>query len=50
MFADIDADVYVMADGDLTYDTKAAPAMVEMLLAEELDMVVGTRKHEAKRA
>jgi len=50
MFADIDADVYVMADGDLTYDPKAAPAMVEMLLAEELDMVVGTRKHEAKSA
>ena len=50
MFADIDADVYVMADGDLTYDPKAAPAMVEMLLADELDMVVGTRKHEAKSA
>jgi len=50
MFADIDADVYIMADGDLTYDPKAAPAMVEMLLAEELDMVVGTRKHEEKTA
>jgi len=50
MFADIDADVYVMADGDLTYDPEAAPAMVEMLLAEQLDMVVGTRRHEAKEA
>jgi glycosyltransferase involved in cell wall biosynthesis len=50
MFADVDADVYVMADGDLTYDPKAAPDMVEMLLAEQLDMVVGTRKHEAKDA
>ena len=50
MFADIEADVYVMADGDLTYDPKSAPAMVEQLLAEELDMVVGTRKHEAKDA
>ena len=50
MFADIDADVYVMADGDLTYDPKAAPAMVDQLLAEELDMVVGTRRHEAKQA
>ncbi len=50
MFADIDADVYVMADGDLTYDAKAAPAMVRQLLAEELDMVVGTREHEAKEA
>ena len=50
MFADIDADVYVMADGDLTYDPKAAPAMVNMLLAEQLDMVVGTRRHEEKDA
>ena len=48
MFADIDADVYVMADGDLTYDPKAAPAMVQLLLDEQLDMVVGTRQHEAK--
>ena len=50
MFADIDADVYVMADGDLTYDPKAAPAMVDMLVAEQLDMVVGTRVHEKKEA
>jgi glycosyltransferase involved in cell wall biosynthesis len=50
MFADIDADVYVMADGDLTYDPAAAPAMVAMLLAEQLDMVVGTRRHDAKDA
>jgi hypothetical protein len=50
MFADIDADIYVMADGDLTYDPKAAPAMVDLLLAEQLDMVVGTRQHEAKDA
>ena len=50
MFADIDADVYVMADGDLTYDPKAAPAMVDLLLADQLDMVVGTRKHEQKDA
>jgi glycosyltransferase involved in cell wall biosynthesis len=50
MFADIDADVYVMADGDLTYDPEAAPDMVALLLAEQLDMVVGTRKHEEKEA
>jgi glycosyltransferase involved in cell wall biosynthesis len=50
MFADIDADVYVMADGDLTYDPSAAPAMVDMLLAEQLDMIVGTRRHEEKEA
>jgi len=50
MFADIDADVYVMADGDLTYDPAASPAMVEMLLADQLDMIVGTRRHEEKGA
>ena len=50
MFADVDADVYLMADGDLTYDPKAAPAMVDLLLAEQLDMIVGTRKHEEKDA
>lgn len=50
MFADIDADVYVMADGDLTYDPKAAPAMVDLLMADQLDMVVGTRQHEEKDA
>jgi glycosyltransferase involved in cell wall biosynthesis len=50
MFADIDADIYVMADGDLTYDPKAAPAMVDLLVADQLDMVVGTRRHEKKDA
>ena len=50
MFADIDADVYIMADGDLTYDPKAAPAMVQLLLEDQLDMVVGTRQHEEKEA
>jgi len=50
MFADIDADVYIMADGDLTYDPQAAPPMVEMLLDEQLDMIVGTRKHEHAEA
>ena len=50
MFADIDADIFVMADGDLTYDPKAAPAMVDLLLADQLDMVVGTRSHEEKDA
>jgi glycosyltransferase involved in cell wall biosynthesis len=50
MFADIDADIYVMADGDLTYDPKAAPAMVDLLRTGQFDMVVGTRKHEEKDA
>ncbi|GAA4763643.1 glycosyltransferase family 2 protein [Stakelama sediminis] len=43
MFADVDADVYVMADGDATYDAAAAPEMVARLLNEQLDMVVGAR-------
>jgi glycosyltransferase involved in cell wall biosynthesis len=43
MFADVDADVYVMADGDATYDSSVAPLMVERLLHEGLDMVVGAR-------
>src|SRR5215203_5668393 len=50
MFADVDADVYVMADGDLTYDASAAPRLVAMLLDEQLDMVVGARRHEAEDA
>ena len=43
MFADIDADIYVMADGDTTYDAEAAPQLVRKLLDEQLDMVVGSR-------
>ena len=50
MFADIDADVYVMADGDMTYDPSAAPEMVRRLWDEQLDMVVGTRHHEDEEA
>ena len=43
MFADVDADIYVMADGDATYEAAAAPALVARLLDERLDMVVGAR-------
>ena len=50
MFADIDADVYVMADGDATYDAASAPALVERLLDEQLDMIVGSRIGEAAAA
>ncbi|MBF0191479.1 MAG: glycosyltransferase [Magnetococcales bacterium] len=46
MFADIDADVYVMADGDGTYEASAAPGMIDRLLTHQLDMVVGSR-HDA---
>jgi glycosyltransferase involved in cell wall biosynthesis len=44
MFADIDADVYVVADGDGTYDPTAAPAMIDLLVRDRLDMVVGARQ------
>src|SRR5206468_1317435 len=39
MFADIEADVYVMVDGDDTYDATAAPRLIDRLLADSLDMV-----------
>lgn len=50
MFADIDADIYVLAGGDLTYDAPTAPAMVEQLVNERLDMVVGARVTEQDAA
>ncbi|MEM1176068.1 MAG: glycosyltransferase family 2 protein [Pseudomonadota bacterium] len=43
MFADIEADVFVLVDGDDTYEAAAAPAMVEKLLDEGLDMITGRR-------
>lgn len=50
MFADVEADVYLMADGDLTYDPDSAPEMVRLIMADQLDMVVGTRRHDAADA
>ena len=50
MFADVEADVYVMADGDATYEATAAPEMVRRLLDEQLDMVVGARSSEVGAA
>src|SRR5690606_34361668 len=44
MFADIDADIYLMADGDGTYAAADAPQLVNTLLTEGADMVVGTRR------
>jgi glycosyltransferase involved in cell wall biosynthesis len=43
MFADIEADVYVMVDGDATYDAASAPLMVRHLREQHLDMVVARR-------
>ena len=50
MFADVDADVYVMADGDATYDAASAPKLVQRLVEEQLDMVVGARVSKAEAA
>lgn len=43
MFADVEADIYVLADGDGTYDAGSAPDMLDKLVSERLDMVVGSR-------
>jgi hypothetical protein len=43
MFADVDADIYVLVDGDDTYESAAAPAMVRLLIHNHLDMVTGVR-------
>ena len=50
MFSDVEADIYVMADGDATYDAAAAPALIRMMLDERLDMVVGARESEVQEA
>ncbi|WP_250455626.1 glycosyltransferase family 2 protein [Caballeronia sp. ATUFL_M2_KS44] len=50
MFADVEADVYVLVDGDDTYDASASPRMIDMLLDEGLDMIVGTRVSEEQAA
>jgi glycosyltransferase involved in cell wall biosynthesis len=50
MFTDVEADIYVLADGDATYDAASAPRMIERLLAERLDMVVGVRVDSERAA
>ncbi|QUT04215.1 glycosyltransferase [Sphingobium phenoxybenzoativorans] len=50
MFADVDADIYVMADGDATYEAAAAPSMIAAMLADNFDMVVGARESEVDAA
>jgi glycosyltransferase involved in cell wall biosynthesis len=52
MFADIQADIYVLVDGDGTYDASTAPRMIEALVEQKLDMVSAVRelKAEAKSA
>ena len=43
IFADIDTDIIVIADGDNTYDAASAPALVDRLISDQLDMIVATR-------
>lgn len=50
MFSDVESDVYVMADGDTTYDAGAAPEMIDLLLREHLDMVSGARVSDERAA
>ncbi len=50
MFNDIEADVYVLVDGDATYDARSAPDMVAKLIEERLDMVVAARVDRDQRA
>lgn len=50
MFSDIEADVYVMVDGDNTYEAKAAPQLLAKLVDENLDMVSGCRVTEIQEA
>ena len=45
MFADVDADIYVLVDGDATYDAASAPTLIARLLNDRLDMVVAARVH-----
>jgi glycosyltransferase involved in cell wall biosynthesis len=44
MFADIEADIYVLVDGDDTYDASVAPALIDKLIDEGLDIVAGRRE------
>lgn len=50
MFADVEADIYVLADGDDTYDASAAPALIRKLVEEGLDVVTGRRVHSEAAA
>src|SRR5207245_4376199 len=48
MFAEVDADVYVLVDGDATYDATRAPDLVATLVEGDLDMVTAIRDHEGR--
>ncbi|MDR1375812.1 MAG: glycosyltransferase [Holosporaceae bacterium] len=50
MFSEIDADIYIIADGDSTYAPEDAPKMINLLINEKVDMVVAVRKEESEKA
>ena len=50
MFADIEADIYVLVDGDDTYDAASAPALIQRLIEDSLDMVNGAREEKSEAA
>ena len=50
MFSDIEADVYVLVDGDATYDAPSARAMISRLITDRIDMVVGARVDQEQAA
>src|SRR6202142_3539902 len=50
MFADVDADIYVLVDGDATYDAASAPRMIDRLKSDHLDMVGGFRVDQVQAA
>jgi glycosyltransferase involved in cell wall biosynthesis len=50
MFADIEADIYVLVDGDDTYDAASAPALIRKLSEESLDMINGAREEQSSDA
>ena len=50
MFADVDADIYVLVDGDATYDAPSARAMIARLIEDRLDMVVAARVDQEQAA
>jgi len=50
MFADVEADVYILVDGDDTYDAASAPSLVQRLLEDSLDMVNASRTETSQQA
>ncbi len=50
MFADVEADVYVLVDGDDTYDASRAPELIDLLVSRSLDMVNAARASQIKEA